>query len=209
MKKFLFLLSISLLLFYCKPSQKIQTNLQVPETKNQVLATLGGKPIYIEDFQYVYTKNAVTDSLKNEKKIREYLDLFLNFKLKVLDAESLGLDTTTIFKTELEGYRQQLAQPYLTEKKVTETLVRQAYDRMQEEIRASHLLINVKEDADPEDTLKAFQKITELRNKITSGESFESVAKANSQDPTVATNGGDLGYFTSLQMVYPFEEAAF
>ncbi|MBC8112323.1 MAG: peptidylprolyl isomerase, partial [Verrucomicrobia bacterium] len=132
-----------------------------------------------------------------------------NFKLKVLDAESLGLDTTTVFKTELEGYRQQLAQPYLTEKKVTETLVKQAYDRMQEEIRASHLLMNVKEDADPEDTLKAFQKITELRNKITSGESFESVAKANSQDPTVATNGGDLGYFTSLQMVYPFEEAAF
>ena len=198
-----------LLLSQCKTSQNSNPASKNPATLPASLATVGGKPVQSSEFEYVYSKNAPADSSRTDKKIREYLDLFLNFKLKVMDAESLGLDTLTAFKQELDGYRQQLAQPYLTEKTVTDALIKQAYNRLKEEIRASHILINVKPDADPEDTLKAFQKITALREWAVKGEDFAELAKANSQDPTVSQNGGDLGYFTSLQMVYPFEDAAF
>jgi peptidyl-prolyl cis-trans isomerase SurA len=196
-----------LLLFSCKTSQTNTSQKKQPLVPP--LATLGGKPVASEEFEYVYSKNSPADSARTEKKIREYLDLFINFKLKVMDAESLGQDTSLAFKQELNGYRQQLAQPYLTEKSVTDALIRQAYDRMKEEIRAAHLLISVKPDADPDDTLKAYQKIKELRERAAKGEDFTALAKANSQDPTASQNGGDLGYFTALQMVYPFEEAAY
>lgn len=80
---------------------------------------------------------------------------------------------------------------------------------MKEEVRASHILINVSPDADPKDTLAAFNKINEIRQKALSGENFDKLAKQYSQDPSAKTNGGDLGYFTALQMVYPFEDAAY
>ncbi|QHT65970.1 OmpA family protein [Rhodocytophaga rosea] len=177
--------------------------------KDPVIATLGQTPIYASEFKYVFDKNSVNDSLSKEESLKQYLDLYVNFRLKVLEAESLGLDTLASFKQELEGYKQQLAEPYLLDSSVTESLVTQAYERMKEEIRASHILINLPQDADPKDTLTAFQKISEVRQKAAQGEDFATLAKANSQDPSAATSGGDLGYFTALQMVYPFEDAAY
>jgi len=188
----------------CKaPQQKIT----IP--KSPVLATLGNKPVFADEYQYVYSKNSPSDSVKSEKKIREYLDLFINFKLKVAEAESMGLDTLSSFKSELEGYKQQLAQPYLTDKTASSLLVRQSYERMKEEIRASHILITVKEDANAEDTLKAYKQISEIRERAIKGQSFDELAKKYSQDPSASTNSGDLGYFTSMQMVYQFEDAAY
>ncbi|HEX8350530.1 MAG TPA: peptidylprolyl isomerase, partial [Hymenobacter sp.] len=139
----------------------------------------------------------------------EYLDLYTNFKLKVLEAEQRGLDTTQAFKQELDGYKQQLAQPYLTEKSVTDQLVREAYDRMSKEISASHILIRVAPDADPKDTLAAYQKTLALRQRVAGGEDFGKVAQEASEDPSARENAGKLGYFTAMQMVYPFESAAF
>jgi peptidyl-prolyl cis-trans isomerase SurA len=188
-------------------SCKTPTKTTLPEPS--VVARIGTKPIYSEEFQYVFNKNAPADSLRSAQKMREYLDLFVNFKLKVLEAEQMGLDTTQAFILELEGYRQQLAQPYLTEKSVTEQLIRQAYERMKEEIRASHLLLSLKEDADPEDTLAIYKRIMALRDSIIGGKKFSDMARRYSQDPSVASNEGDLGYFTGLQMVYPFEQVAF
>ncbi len=188
----------------CKPPQnKPATN------ASPILATLGTKPVFADEYQYVYSKNSPSDSVKSEKKIREYLDLFINFKLKVAEAESMGLDTLSSFKSELEGYKQQLAQPYLTDKTASAQLVRQSYERMKEEIRVSHILISVKEDANPEDTLKAYKLISEIRERAIKGESFEELAKKYSQDPSANNNSGDLGYFTSMQMVYQFEDAAY
>ena len=134
---------------------------------------------------------------------------FVNFKLKVREAESLGMDTIPSFIKELGGYRSQLATPYLVDNETGDRLIKEAYNRMKQEIKASHILISVAPDASPKDSLEAFQKIKNIRNEIISGASFDQVAKSESQDPSAKENAGDLGYFSALYMVYSFENAAY
>lgn len=181
-----------------------------PKPADPTLITLGKFSIPLSEFAYVYKKNneKAADAY-TDKSVREYLDLYANFKLKVQDARRLGEDTLSSYVKELETYRKQLAQPYLTEKSVTDKLIKEAYNRQAEEVSASHILITCAQDADPKDTLKAYNKAMELRKKALAGESFEALAKANSQDPSARENSGNLGYFTALQMVYPFEDAAY
>ena len=171
---------------------------------------LGSYPVPANEFAYVYRKNNSTAAdYATRQSVTDYLDLYTNFRLKVLEAEQRGLDTTQAFKRELDGYRQQLAQPYLTEKSVTDQLVREAYDRMSQEVSASHILIRVAPDAAPADTLAAYNKIAALRQQAVAGTDFGQLARANSEDPSARENGGKLGYFTAMQMVYPFESAAY
>ena len=106
--------------------------------------TLGTTAVPASEFAYVYRKNnSSAPDYGTKAGVQEYLDLYTNFKLKVLAAEQRGLDTTQAFQRELEGYKQQLAQPYLTEKSVTDQLVREAYDRMSKEVSASHILVRL------------------------------------------------------------------
>ncbi len=224
-----------------------------------VIMTINSKPVYKSEFENVYKKNSGKEITKEQKSVKEYVDLFSTFKMKVFEAEEVGLDTNTAFKTELGGYRKQLAAPYLTDKNVNDALIQEAYDRMKFEVKAAHILIRVEEDALPKDTIEAYTRLIILRDaimvknpttaKISEYESvlkksslaltkytshadsvayktkldavknltsynvgadkFTSVAKKTSEDPSALDNGGDLGYFTSMQMVYPFENAAF
>ncbi|MER2996245.1 peptidylprolyl isomerase [Pontibacter populi] len=179
-------------------------------SKEPAIATLGSQPLSTSEFKYVYEKNnGGNEDAYSEKSVEDYLELYTNFKLKVLEAESRGLDTTTAFNRELEGYKEQLALPYLTENSVTDKLVREAYERSKQEINASHILITLDPDAAPQDTLAAYNKVMALRKRAQAGEDFAKLAKENSQDPSAAENGGNLGYFTAMQMVYPFENAAY
>lgn len=171
---------------------------------------LGDFPVPANEFAYVYRKNnSSAADYGTRQSVNDYLDLYTNFRLKVLEAEQKGLDTTQAFKRELDGYRQQLAQPYLTEKSVTDQLVREAYDRMGQEVNASHILIRVAPDATPQDTLAAYQKVEALRQQALAGQDFGQLARTASEDPSAKENGGKLGYFTAMQMVYPFESAAY
>ncbi|MFD3000255.1 peptidylprolyl isomerase [Pontibacter toksunensis] len=180
------------------------------ESKEPTIAVLGTQPVSTSEFRYVYEKNnSGNEDAYTRQSISDYLNLYTNFKLKVLEAEGKGLDTTTAFKRELEGYKEQLAQPYLTEKSVTDKLVKEAYERMKQEVNASHILISLGPDAAPEDTLAAYNKAMDLRKRALAGEDFGKLAQENSQDPSAADNKGELGYFTALQMVYPFEDAAY
>ena len=189
------------------PAQALGVALPPP---GPAIETLGTTAVPAREFAYVYKKNNGTAAdYGTRASVAEYLNLYTNFRLKVLDAERHGLDTTQAFRRELDGYRQQLAQPYLTEKGVTDQLVHEAYDRMSQEINASHILIRVAPDAAPADTLAAYQKIMALRQRVTGGEDFGTVARATSEDPSAKENGGKLGYFTAMQMVYPFESAAY
>jgi peptidyl-prolyl cis-trans isomerase SurA len=179
--------------------------------KAQTLFTVNKKPVSVDEFIYLYKKNH-TDKEKDftSEKINEYLDLFINFKLKVEEAKKRGLDTTKAFLKEYNGYREELRKPYLPDAKIIDSLVKLTYERMKEEISAAHILISVKADGSPEDTLKAYQKIQELRKKIVvTGEDFGRVASQSSEDPSAKINHGNLGYFTAMQMVYPFESAAY
>ena len=179
--------------------------------KNQlVLFQVNKKPVTVDEFIYLYKKNH-QDAEKDftEEKINEYLGLFINFKLKVEEARVRRLDTTKVFLTEYNGYRDELRKPYLPDSKLVDSLVMLTYARLQEEIKASHILISLKPEASPADTLKAYTEIIDLRNKVVSGADFATIASKHSDDPSAKGNGGNLGYFTSMQMVYPFETAAY
>ncbi|MBK6833866.1 MAG: peptidylprolyl isomerase [Bacteroidetes bacterium] len=178
---------------------------------DQTILVIDGKNISKAEFENVYKKNNGKEVATDKKSLNEYMDLFINFKLKVKEAEVMGLDTVSAFKQELGGYRKQLAAPYLTDKNVNEGLITEAYERMKTEVRGSHILVKCAEDALPKDTLIAYNKITEYRKRAVKGEDFAKLAveSAKDGDPSATDNKGDLGYFTSLQMVYPFENAAF
>ena len=210
-------LAISLIVGACAtaPTKTPKNSSATPALSGkETLLTIGNAPVAVEEFLYVYNKNN-NDSIQyataeeREKALRDYLDLFINFKLKVKAAKAEGLDQSQGFKKELAKYQKQLAKPYLIENRVTEQLVQEAYARLQQEVHASHILIEVAEDASPSDTLKAYSTIDSLRNLVQQGAPFEKLARENSDDPSAAMNGGDLGYFTALQMVYPFENAAY
>lgn len=175
-----------------------------------VVLTIDGEGIHTSEFLYIYTKNNDNPSFK-KKDLDAYMELFINYKLKVKEAEKLGYDTIPKLKKELAQYRKQLAMPYMVDKDQNEKLIKEAYDRTVNEVRASHILIRIKPDATPKDTLAAYEKIMKLRERILNGEDFGEVAagKGGSEDPSAAKNKGDLGYFSALQMVYPFEDAAF
>jgi len=184
----------------------IQLNAQ---KSNDYILQIDGQKISKEEFVRLYEKNRTNLSTGEITSVDSYLDLFINFKLKVMDAKNHGIDTSKTFINEFEGYKEQLAKPYLIDKEKQNQLVKEAYERMQYEVRASHILIKLNQDATPEDTTEAYEKALEIRRRILNGENFEVVARGSSDDPSVKNNGGDLGYFTVFQMVYPFETAAY
>ncbi len=172
--------------------------------------TIDGKDVPASEFMYIYSKNNSNPSFKKDS-LDDYMKLFINYKLKVREARALGYDTIPSLVKELEQYRQQLSLPYMIDKEKNEALIQEAYARTTKEVRASHILIRVQPNASPADTNSAYVKAMQLRSRILKGEDFEDVArsKGGSEDPSVVQNGGDLGYFSALQMVYPFEDAAF
>lgn len=207
MKKTVFItgiLTIVALFQACKETQKTTV-----QTKEPYIIKVNNEETSFTEFKYVYEKNNLkTDNAYTDKSVRDYINLFTNFRLKVEEAESLGYDTLPEFKSEYNQYKKQLAEPYLTEKNVTEELIKEAFARMQEERKVSHILILAKNDASPEDTLAAYNKILDIQKRVTT-ENFNEIAKSESQDPSAKDNGGELGYFSVFQMVYPFETAAY
>ena len=176
----------------------------------EVLFTVGNQSITTEEFKAVYEKNKGVGAALDPKTPEEYLELYINFKLKIAEAYEQQRDTATEFKNEFGGYRAQLAKPYLSDQGAEDELVNQAFSRMQEEVRAAHIMIALEANALPSDTLKAYRQLLDLRKSILSGKTkFENAARETSADTWSAKNGGDLGYFTAFNMVYPFESAAY
>jgi peptidyl-prolyl cis-trans isomerase SurA len=183
---------------------------QIQAQKNkEILFTVDKEPVYSDEFLKIFNKNRDIVEEENKKSIEEYLELYINYKLKLKQAYSLSLDTVSSYRKELKKYRSRLVAPYLKDSKVTDALLREAYDRIKTEVRASHILVMLNPKASPQDTIKAYNKIIEARNKILNGASFEAIAKQYSEDPSVQQNSGDLGYFSAFGMVYPFENAAY
>ncbi len=177
--------------------------------KDRVLFTVNNEPVYQSEFLRVYNKNKDIVSEENKKNIDEYLDLFINYKLKLKQAYDMKLDTVPSYVKEFNKYKKQLIEPYLKDRKVTEKLVKEAYERTKYEVKAKHILVMLNTNATPQDTLKAYNKILKAREEVLSGKPFEEVAKKYSEDPSVKENGGKLGYFTAFSMVYPFESAVY
>lgn len=174
----------------------------------QELFRVGTKTVSKAEFQYVYGKNKDVGANIDPKTESEYLDLYVQFKRKVAAAEAMGRDTMPSFVNEYNGYYKQLLKPYLTDKNVDERLVQEAYERMQWDMRASHIMVDCAENALPSDTLRAYKQIMGIKDRLDRGEPFTQLA-ALSTDTYSAERGGDLGWFTVFGMVYPFESAVF
>ncbi len=187
----------------------IMSSLSLTAQKKEILFTIDDKPYYTDEFVRVYNKNLELVKDDSQKDIDNYLELYLAYKLKVNKAYQLGLDQDPVYINELRTYRNQLAQNYLTDTQVTEALIQEAYNRSLKEIKASHILVLVDQNANPQDTLKAYQKIQSIREKALQGERFSKLAQEYSEDPSAKENKGDLGYFSVFRMVYPFENAAY
>ncbi|MBR3567880.1 MAG: peptidylprolyl isomerase [Salinivirgaceae bacterium] len=170
--------------------------------------TIDNKAVSVGEFERLYTKNntnATFDSLS----LSEYMQLFIDYKLKVTEAEQLGMDTTADFHREFDEYCTQLEKPYFTDPSVDDSLAREAYEHLQWIVRASHILVNCSPDASAADSLKAYKRIENIRNRALKGEDFAKLARTNSDDPSVSRNSGDLGFFTAFSMIYEFEKMAY
>lgn len=172
----------------------------------KIILTIDGNNIQAGEFIRMYKKSIDPGKTLD---INSYLQQFIVFKLKVADALHEGYDTTKSFRNELNGYRNQLAQNYLTDTQLKEKLLQKAYQRSLTEIHAWHILIAMPPETSPADTLKAWQKAIDIRERIIKGEPFENVARGTSDDKSVKINGGNLGYFSVFQMIMPFEDAAY
>lgn len=182
---------------------------QKKASKPQVLFTVGSEKTTADEFIYLYKKNHPAQSDFTDQKIEEYINLFINFKLKVSEARSRGIDKTPEFNKEYNTYKDELRKPYLPESKIIDSLVKLTYDRLQKEVSAAHILIEIKATATPADTLEAYNRAVEIKKQLLAGDDFAAKAIQHSTDPSAKLNGGNLGYFTALQMVSPFEEAVY
>lgn len=176
--------------------------------EDPVLMKINGQEIKKSEFEYIYYKNS-QQQMAEQKDLDDYLDLFVNFKLKVAEAKARGIDTTYAFVSELAGYRKQLAQPYLVDKSIDDALALEAYERMKENVEVSHILIRVDANATEAQDKAAYNKVVALKKKIDAGYNFEKLAKEVSEDPSAVNNGGYLGYISGFMTVYPFENAAY
>ena len=191
------------------------------QNKSDILVTIGNQNITSGEFLDTYGKNNNLNTA-TESDLRDYLELFINFKMKVMEGVELQYDTARQFKMELQSYKKQSAQQYLVDKEVTESLVNEAVDRAKFDIRASHILVNCAEKATGKDTVAAYNKALSIREEILSGKlTFAEAAEKYSDDPSARDmvnpqngrlhygNKGDLGYFTVFDLIYPFETAAY
>ena len=176
----------------------------------KALLIINDEPVYLDEFKYAFLKNTkISDSIDVKKEVYDYLELYINFKLKVKEARAAGIDTTESFQTEFRQYKGQLENPYLTINQVEQRTINKVYERYGYEISAAHILKSIEENAKSSDTLEAYNFLLELKNQINSLEDFKNLASKHSDDPSAKTNQGNLGYFSALQMVLPFEEAAY
>jgi len=198
--------------------------------QDKTLLTINGQPVSAEEFLYIYEKNNQAGAI-DPKTMDEYLEMFINFKLKVTEAESQGIDTTEAFKKELKGYRAQATPKYLQDHEAMDSLVEMSWRHMAKDRRAAHIAIQCPASADSAATAEALAKINEARDRVTIGklkverkkvkgkwknvekrlpvEAFDVVAREISTDPNVQETGGELGWITPFRYVYPLEEAVY
>src|SRR5690554_4249107 len=197
----------------CAPKAIVDPVAVIVPKGPEPLVTIGNEEIPAEEFLYTVTKNQHLKVQKKElltqEEFERNFELFLNFKLKVKEAEKRGMDKTEEFLNEFQMIKEDLKKPYLLKNSIQEGELRKSYSRTQEILKASHVLIEFPPNAGYSDSLSVLRMAENLKEKAESGADFNEMAYQYSDDPSAKSNKGDLGYFTALQMVYPFEDAAY
>ncbi len=181
----------------------------IAQKKKDVLLTIDETPVHTSEFVRVYKKNLELVQDDSQKDVENYLELFIDYKLKIAEAYRQKLHEDSNYKKEFSKYQEQLSRNYLYEDKVNDDLAMEAYQRGLEEINASHILVFTSFDDLPQDTLTAYNKIEKIRERALKGEDFEKLARETSEEPSAKERGGNLGYFSVFTLVYPFETAAY
>jgi len=181
------------------------------QSADPVLFTVDNKPVHVSEFDYIYKKNNGKNANYSDQSLREYMDLYIKFKLKVAKAKSLQLDTIKALQTELAGYRKQLSNAYLVDKEVTNFLVDQAFERKQKDIKVSHILITVDPQASRDTEAQILEKVYHIKEKLNNGAPFEDMAATLSDDKASAERKGLLGWLTAIlpSGFYEFENAIY
>ena len=223
MKKVFFFIALAAM----SMSASAQPGLEPEQASHSdILMTINGKPVSAEEFLYIYEKNNQAGAV-DPKTMDEYLDMFINFKLKVAEAEAQGIDTTEAFKKELKGYRAQATPKYLQDEAALDSIIEMSWQHMAKDRRAAHIAIQCPMSATPAQVDSALAIINEARIRVTEGkevlkgkgkkaklvrlpiEAFDAVAREVSTDPNVQETGGELGWITPFRYVYPLEEAVY
>lgn len=193
--------------------------------EDQVLMTINGEPVMASEFLYIYEKNNQENNVE-KKSMQDYLELFVNFKLKVTEAIAQGVDTTEAFKKELAGYRAQATPKYMQDHAAIDSLVNLSYQRMANVRRVAHIAVQCPAGSDSITEATALAKINLARERVTTGvekqikkgrkwvtiqepEAFADVAREMTEDQQGKENGGELGWIQVFRFVYPFEEAVY
>jgi len=179
--------------------------------EDPVLFSVEGNPVTLSEFDYIYNKNNGQNADYSKQSLEEYLDLYVNFKLKVQRAREMKLDTIKSLQKELDGYRKQLSNAYLVDNEVSDNLIKEVFERKKQDLRISHILIasNANDNLVAQKGVKG--KIQMIQKALAEGLKFEDVAKQFSDDKQSANKGGDIGYITAMlpQGFYEFESEVY
>ncbi|MEO7176047.1 MAG: peptidylprolyl isomerase, partial [Saprospiraceae bacterium] len=181
------------------------------QQNDPTLFTVANKPVALSEFKYIYEKTNGAKADYSRASVEEYLDLYTKFKLKVQKAHDMRLDTITSLKTELEGYRKQLANSYLIDKEVTDKLILEAYTRSQKDIDFSHILVRAMPSVSPIDSLNSYKKIQAALDRLKKGEDWNKVVKDVSEDANTRNKDGKVGFVAAIfpNGFYPLENAVY
>jgi peptidyl-prolyl cis-trans isomerase SurA len=179
---------------------------------DRTLVEIGDETVTLGEFEKQYLKTVTNlDSARNKpmEDKRQFLNLYINFRLKVKDARERGLLNSAEMQKEISDYKKNFAPTYLIDKEVVEPELKKLYERKKEEVRASHILLNLQEKPTPEDSIAVYQRADTIIKKLENGEDFGLLAEQYSMDRTVKQNKGDLYYFTAGMTVDEFEDAIY
>ncbi|MBL0294112.1 MAG: peptidylprolyl isomerase [Saprospiraceae bacterium] len=175
-----------------------------------VLFKVANTDVMASEFEYIYKKTNGKSADFTQSSLREYLDLYTKFKMKVAAAKDMRLDTISALQKELEGYRRQLSESYLSDKEVNDKLVAELYDRLKQDIEVSHILVKIKGNT-TKDSLDAFDKISKIKARLDKGERWEILSKELSEDDNTKAGSGYIGFLTAIlpNGFYAFENAVY
>lgn len=165
--------------------------------KNDVLFSVEDSPVSVSEFKYIYEKNNRENASYTKESIEEYLELYINFKLKVQRAKELGLHNKESYKQELLGYRRQLADSYVIDREVIDQIVDDIFERKKTDVQVKHILVSVRKKTSEAATDNALRKLKVIQEALKNGMSFEAAAKQYSDDKGSGANNGNIGYISA------------
>lgn len=173
--------------------------------KDPIVMTVNGEDVPRSEFEYLYNKNSQQQI--EAQPLEEYIGMFELYKMKVADAKAEGIDTMASFISEMEQYRRDLAEPYLTDTIFVNSLVDEAYQHSLEELDYYHIMFQ--KGRSLEENQKNLRLADSIRNELLNGADFAELARNFSFDRSAVNNGGNMGFIAAGRLPYSFEHAAY